>query len=475
MVINLLKIKKNLHQKIFTYLIIFSLLIVASIWIFQIFFLNNYYEAIKTNELYDTIKTIKSEYDKDSTSIQELLEKYSFDRGVCAEVYNDNEVYYTSNPMSRGCLNFFDRDQGINKKKIEFISSNESEFKLRIVTERDDNKIILMGIKLDDHKTIFINTSIEPIDSTVQILKNQFITITIIVIIMSLILAYFIAKKLSKPISKLTTKSKDLSKGNFDVDFNVNSNIIEIDELSDSLNYSKDVLKKNDELRRELMANVSHDLKTPLTMIKAYAEKVRDISYKDDVKREKDLSVIMEEVDRLNILVNDILNLSKLENNIDELNIEELNLSNLVDTIIERFKIFSVTQDCHFIKHYKKDIKVSADKQKLEQVIYNLIGNAINYSDEDKNVYITMFERKNEVRVFITDTGPGIKEEKIKDIWNKYYKIDKKYKRNVVGTGLGLSIVKHIFDLHNYKYGVISKEDIGTTFYFIIDKQNRKK
>ena len=146
----------------------------------------------------------------------------------------------------------------------------------------------------------------------------------------------------------------------------------------------------------------------------------------------------------------------------------------MINTIINRFKIFSITQEYKFVFLSPKKLNIKADKQKMEQVIYNLISNAINYSDDDKKIYITILPRKN-IRVNISDTGPGIKNEEIDKIWDKYYKALKNYKRNNIGTGLGLSIVKNIFEMHNYKYGVISKKDKGTTFYFEIKKKNIRK
>jgi len=463
-----------LQKKVFLYLISFSLLILILLWLFQVIFLKYYYESFKTNELSSALTTIKISYAYNEKSIYNILENFSYDKGICSEIIENGSISYTTNPLNRGCLSLYDKQNTIVKEKTKFLNSDEETFRLRIVNSKSTNKTLVYGIKLDNNTSIFLNTSIDPIDSTVTILKNQLMIITVIIIILSSIVAYIIANKLSNPIAKLTKKSKELSNGNFTVDFNVNSDIIEINDLANSLNYTKDVLKKNDEIRRELMANVSHDLKTPLTMIKAYAEMVRDLSYKNEEKRNSDLNVIINEVDRLNLLVNDILNLSKLESNIDHLDKEKFDLIEVINTIIHHFNIFSVTEDCKFICHYPKSIIIYADKAKIEQVIYNLISNAINYSLDKKKVYITIL-MKNNIKINITDIGPGIKNDEIDKIWDKYYKADKSHKRNTIGTGLGLSIVKNILELHNYKYGVISKKDKGTTFYFEIPYNKKHK
>ena len=193
---------------------------------------------------------------------------------------------------------------------------------------------------------------------------------------------------------------------------------------------------------------------------------IRDITYKDKKKREENLNVIIEEVDRLNLLVGDILDLSVMQSKLYEKNIEDFDIVNLTKVIINRYKIFTFTEEYKFIFNTNKDeIIISADKKKIEQVLYNLINNAINYTGDDKKVIININQTKNKVRIEITDTGKGIKKEEINLIWDKYYKSNKKHKRNMIGTGLGLSIVKNIFELHNYKYGVISSSK-GSTFYF---------
>ena len=225
---------------------------------------------------------------------------------------------------------------------------------------------------------------------------------------------------------------------------------------------------KTDELRRDLMANVSHDLKTPLTMIKAYAEMIRDISYKDQEKMNEHLEIIVDETDRLTLLVNDILNLSKMQSNADTLKLETFDLAQEIKAIIKKYQIIKETEKYTINVDMPETIMIKADKKKLNQVIYNLVNNAINYTGDDKKVTIRVTKNKKYYLVEIIDTGKGIKSEEIPYIWNKYYKSDKKHQRNVVSTGLGLSIVKQILELHNFEYGVKSVLKKGSTFYFKI-------
>ena len=210
------------------------------------------------------------------------------------------------------------------------------------------------------------------------------------------------------------------------------------------------------------MANVTHDLKTPLTMIKAYAEMIRDLHGDNKKKREKNLNVIIEETDRLNLLVNDVLDLSKFNAGTTKLEKEDFNLDELIKEILNRYQIY-IDKDGYSIE-YESDGEtiINADRARISQVIYNLINNALNYTGNDKKVFIKLKNGKVE----ITDTGKGIKKEDIDLIWDKYYKVDKTYSRMQIGSGIGLSIVKNILELHEYKYGVDSKVGHGTTFYF---------
>ncbi len=458
---------KTLLFKIFLYLSIFSVLILVFIWIFQILMLNNYYQYYKTNELSNTLTLIKNNYQKDN--FYETLESVAYNTDFCIEIMQDTSTIYSNIQNNKGCIDTSTNTK-VLKRKLEFMNSDKEYFKLKIINPRFQNMTLLYGVKLSDSNYVFLNTSLEPIETTVDILKSQLIIVTFIVIILAIVIAYFISRSLSKPITMLTKSAKDLSNGNYSANFNVESDILEIKELGNSLDYAKDVMKKTDELRRDLLSNVSHDLKTPLTMIKAYAEMERDFDNTKE-KRENNMNIVIEEVDRLNGLVNDILNLSKLESNIEELKIEKLDLTKLINTILNRFKIFSYTKDYEFIFNYQDELIISADKQKLEQVIYNLISNAINYTGSDNKVYIDVIPDKKKVRVEIRDTGKGIKPDEIDKVWDKYYKSEKKYKRNTIGTGIGLSIVKNIFILHGFKYGIISKVNKGSTFWFEIPRK----
>lgn len=415
-------------------------------------------------------RIVSSYNSEDAVSV---LDQISYERGVCVEIVTTDETSYSSNGIDRGCtLNEKNNIETVLYKR-KFIRSGEKRAQYIYTNPVFHNKTILYGVKLESDTYAFIMASLEPLGATTSILASQLVYVTIGVLLLSFVIAYFISKNISKPIVQMSRSAKRMGNGILNVHFDTNSSIEEINELAVTLNKMNAELVKTDELRRDLMANVSHDLKTPLTMIKAYAEMIRDLDQQKE-KKDAHLNVIIEEADRLNVLVNDILNLSKLQSNIEELNMEEFDLTECINTILKRYDILREKEGYQFIFKQTKPLMIQADRAKMEQVIYNLINNAINYTGKDNKVTIKVKESKDSIRVQIIDTGKGIKEEDLDVIWDRYYKSSKKHKRNAFGTGLGLSIVKNVLEHHHFNYGVTSKINKGTTFFFDVPKQPPK-
>ncbi len=461
--------KNSIRTKIWKYLILFSILILVLLWFFQIVLLPSYYESSKTKELEHVVQSISRSYKKSESQKEFFLEvsNIAHRSGVCiivSDVLSNTD--YATNSLSKECLS----EEVLNQYKQKFISNHLEKDHFFTINPLFKNKTLVNSLKLDNKFYIFASSSLVPIDSTVSILRKQFILVTILVLILALMVSYFISKKLSAPIIKLTNATKKFGQKKNHQDFEIPDEFFEITELAKTLEYANHEVEQTDQLRKELMANVSHDLKTPLTMIKAYAEMVRDLTYKNKTKREQNLNVIIEETDRLNHLVNDILTLSVMESKMMTLKIEELVLDDFIKSILDRYKIFEEEENYQFRYEGCKNIKIKADSKKLEQVFYNLINNAIQYSKEKKEIEIQVTDQKKDYLIEIKNQGEPIPEEDLKNIWNKYYRSKKDHQRSIIGTGLGLSIVKQILELHNFEYGVISNEKEGTVFYFRIPK-----
>lgn len=460
-----MKLKKNsLGVKIWLYLCLFSLLILAFLWLFQVLFLNTYYEWVKSKQIRTLAADLRSQYKNNDWT--ELLDDMAYEKGICIEVSKDGRTIYTSSAFNRGCMINSDRNPSILYYKNDFIESGKRKKEYELINPALNNKTLFYGIKLDQDTYGFISASLEPLDEGARIIKSQLIYVSIGVFVLSLLIGYVLSKKLSRPIVKVNKTALKMAEGNYDITFKTEEDIDEINQLVQTLNHAKDELSKTEELRRDLLANVGHDLKTPLTMIKAYAEMVRDLTYNKKQKRIQNCNVIIEEADRMTGLVNDIVDLSQLQSRVLEMHMERFNITELVYTILKRYDILKEKEELKFVFDEKNDYYVYADKKKLEQVIYNLLNNAINYTGEDNTVTIRLIPKEDVIRVEISDTGKGIKEEDLPHIWDRYYKNSKKHKRNAVGTGIGLSIVKNILINHHFEYGVISKKGEGSTFYF---------
>lgn len=313
---------------------------------------------------------------------------------------------------------------------------------------------------------VLVTYSLTIVHGTVKTLQIYLIIVGVIVLLGSLLVTYAFSQKLTRGLKSMSDTAVKLAEGDYTVKF-TNADYTEMAQLSDTLNYVRDEVKKSEDFRREILANVSHDLKTPLTMIKAYASMIKEISGDNKEKREKHLQVIIDEADRLTGLVNDVLSVSKLQSNIEEINFKVFNLTELVYGIINRFGYLQESQGYNLMVDIDKDLYTRADEEKISQVIYNLLGNAANYTGKDKTVYISLKADLGGKRIkfSVRDTGKGISKEALPEIWDRYYRVKENHQRPVKGTGLGLNIVKVILQNHAFDFGVDSAIGEGSTFW----------
>lgn len=461
--LNMKKRKKtSIQAKTLIFLLVFNVVIIGLLWFSEITVLDIYYEKEQIDIMNHIANTIEN---TDELELVTKLQDIAYQNDVCMLLTNDSEILGGYNLNMNGCVL---KSNGNKMKKLmnSFIGSKENFKAYRFINEEKKVSALLYGVRYDN-SYVFIYSNLQDISDFTLLIKKQLLYVCILGLIVAVAFSIFLSKRITEPITKITKKAKKMGMGNTEVVFE-ESGIKEVDELSETLTQAQREMAKTDEFRRDLMANVSHDLKTPLTMIKAYAEMIRDISYKDPEKMNEHLEIIVDETDRLTVLVNDILDLSRMQSNADTLCLEKFDLSSDIKTIVNRYQIIKETEQYNIILDMPDQIMVKADKKKLNQVIYNLINNAINYTGSDKTVTLRVTKHKKYYLVEIIDTGKGIKESEIPYIWNKYYKNDKNHQRNVVSTGLGLSIVKEILELHGYEYGVKSELKKGSTFYFKI-------
>ena len=238
---------------------------------------------------------------------------------------------------------------------------------------------------------------------------------------------------------------------------------LETRELAATLNYASNELSKVDRLQKELIANISHDLRTPLTLIQGYGEIMRDLPGENTPEN---MQVLIDETARLSELVNDLLDLSRIQSGARIPQSEVFDLTDAVREVWSRYDTLIKHRGYHLEFISNGSVFVSADRGMILQVIYNLINNAINYTGEDKCVKVLQTVKNDSVQISVSDSGEGIQPDDLPLIWDRYYKVDKVHRRAMIGTGLGLSIVKEILEKHHASYGVSSLPGEGSTFWF---------
>ncbi len=469
--INLSQIK-NIRNTVWFYFIIFTTCILLILSLTFVVTLESTYKRLKTQDIFGIAEYILAGWSEGKIPVEEL-DNIAYENDMCILIQNysgytvysydmmaGNSLIEASNPLSLYAYRSAAKNSegGIYYKEITDPRFNQNTLLFVMVVGKLDNPL----------GYIYLNTSLEPLKSTIDIIRMQIGGITLILIILGVIFSFFLSTLIEAPLTRLTKSAKKLGLGNYNVEFD-GRGYAETEVLADALNYAANEISKTDSFRKDLIANTSHDLRTPLTMVKAYAEMIRDLSGDNPKKREEHIGIIIEESDRLANLVNDILDLSKLENGNIELNRSEFDLSEMIDDIMYPYKLFSEQKGYEFVVSAEIPFIVNADYIKLQQVLNNFINNALNYTGEDKTVYIReILKDKHTILVEITDTGNGIEEELLPLIFDRYYRTEKS-KREKIGTGLGLSICKQILQNHDYNYGVRSEIGVGSTFWFEMD------
>ncbi len=310
--------------------------------------------------------------------------------------------------------------------------------------------------------TLLINTQISPVSSTVSALREQLLVITGVVLVLAVALAMLISHRVSTPIIQTNEAAKALSRAQYQKPKGA-SGYREIAELNETLEKAAQELGQVENLQHELIANISHDLRTPLTMIGGYAEAMRDIP---DENNPENMQIIIDETARLSTLVNELLDFSRMQTGSVQMRCAPFDLTESVQSTVSRISSM-VAKDGYTVRFSPdRHVTVLADETRIGQVLYNLIGNALTYTGEDKTVTVTQRQTGERARIEITDTGKGIAPDEVKLIWNRYYRTKETHRRAIIGSGLGLNIVQTILEQHHTPYGVDSRVGEGTTFWF---------
>ncbi len=311
---------------------------------------------------------------------------------------------------------------------------------------------------------VIISASLERVPQATQVLSRLMFFVALLLILISVLCAFVFSHWFTKPLTRLSAATHEITRGNYDARVQVKGSD-EIAQLTTDFNQMAEEVKQSSELQRDLYANVSHDLRTPLTLIKGYAETLRDLTGDDPKKREEQLNVIVDESNRLSALVGNVLELSRMSSGVEKPEPVRFDLTQLCDEVGERYMEASRQENYHFAFEGDTPLDVVADPALLERALHNLLGNALKHLGEDGYLGLKVYAvRSGVARVEVSDHGPGIPPADLPHLFDKYYR--SRADAGKPGTGLGLSITKAIFTVSGFSYGVESEQGKGAMFWF---------
>ena len=487
---NFLKEKtKSVQVKLLLIMIILVLSIVVFLILANTFMIENYYLHSKKQNLlktYQKINTYVSSSNLNDNQLELELEKIAINNSfsiIITDQYNTS-IYFSNNDFKN---NMFEQDRIKNGKVL--YEKNKT-----YILELQDRKngitfLTLLG-KLDNGDSIYIRMPVSSITENVKISNHFLYIIGIITAIVGGVIVLIISKSFTKPITELSSIANKMSNLDFSHKYRIKDTDDEIDNLgksinkmSDKLEYTIKELQKNnselerdiekkskiDEMRKQFISDVSHELKTPIALIQGYAEGLIENVNTDEENRKFYADVILDEANRMDNMVKELLELNKLEYGGRVFNNEFFNVSELINEEIRKYTVMLKEKNIDIKLNMQENIEVYADENFIEKVINNYFSNAIKNAEEINKVkYIEIKTEKLEnskVRVYVFNTGKNISEENIEKIWNRFYKEDTSRNRNQGGTGIGLSLVRAIMENYKNEYGVRNKEN-GVEFYF---------
>lgn len=459
---------KSISFKLWGLMLALVFIALALIWFFQIVFLEQFYFSIhekkllkEGNNLVVMLQQNKSQYDIE-TKLDELLLKYN----ARIDLYTPAGVIIYSTESAPKMM-------GIDKTEIlrELLSKNKAV--TTIAQNRIGSSALVVGLPVVRDNTItaaiLMTVPMASVEETVDTLKEQFVIISLILISVSAILSYAFSKYFTKPILEINKAAKTMAEGNLSIKVPVSS-ADELGMLATTINHLSTQLQKIEQLRKELIANVSHEFRTPLSLIKGYAETIRDVTALNEEKRNKQLNIIIEESDKLNSMINDILDLSQIQSEYYKLDKGDFSICETIKSVVNRLGYYAENKGVSIRIECTDSVLVHADERRIEQVVYNLVNNALNHSKMNDVITIGVINKENSIILEIGDQGEGIPPEKLPYIWDRFYKVQNQGVNKSQGSGLGLAIVKSILEGHESEFGVESKLGEGSKFWFELEK-----
>ena len=471
---------------------IVSLLVAGAIllcWVLNTTLLPRYYMHNKKEVLienYQTISNASAQNELESDEFAVTFDNLCSNGNIMALILQQDGKVLRSSVNDLDALRTEFWDVLLHGDKMEVLYSNKQYQLLKKTDTRLDSEyLVLVGV-LENGDMVLMRTAVESIRESAAISNRFLLFAGAAAIVASILVAFFTTRHITKPLQQLT----DISKRMVDLDFNAKyesdqSNSYEVEELGNHINRLSENLERTiselktanvelqddiekkiqiDEMRKEFLSNVSHELKTPLALIQGYAEGLQECINDDAESREFYCEVIIDEADKMNRMVKKLLTLNQLEFGNDQVIMERFDMTELIRGVANSTRILMEQKGIRLELENSEEAWVWGDEFKVEEVITNYMSNAINHADGEKLIRVFYTRSEDKLRVSVFNTGQPIPEEDIEKIWVKFYKVDKARTREYGGSGIGLSIVKDIMDSFHQRCGVINHED-GVEFW----------
>ncbi|MEW9083191.1 sensor histidine kinase [Caldanaerobacter subterraneus] len=443
---------KGIRKKLFISYLSIGMVVLLLFWLTQVVFINRIYEYYKVNQLKSYSEQIVQAINNNNEMlISELIDKSN----ARVIAITENDIVIAGNNRGHGM-------RGLGIPEILLRPTNTT----RVVKYEhpflhiEYLSIVRPFLYNGKPAILIMSLPMAAINDSVNLFKEVFWWIFALTIVSTLVVSNYMSKKFTRPIQILKNAAHEIASGNLNVKINYKEED-ELGELAKSMNTMVKQLSITDKFRKDLIANISHDLKTPLGLIRGYSEMLLDYYGEDKEKREKYLNTVIKETERMSKLVDDVLQLSKLQSGMVEVKEETIDLEKLIFEILDIFEIQILEKNIE-VRLENLKVKVVADREMIKRAIINIISNAIASMENGGTLSITAELQDKDVLIKISDTGCGIPEKDLEHIFDRFYKGNKS------GTGLGLAIVKEILTLHQSDFGIRSKEGEGTTFYFTL-------
>lgn len=462
--------KIRLSKKITLYLVSLILLVVISIGIsVNIIFEKKFSDYISMNnqkEISNLLKSLELEYKNNIWNLSNInnIGKDSLSKGRMIEIYdsNDNLIWSAFKYNNKLCHQTMDNIKNNMNNRYPKWDGKYNEEKHNL----NSNGNYIGYVKIGYYGPYYY------MDDELNFLKDinkVIIFIATVTIIITIIIAVIISNSISKPIYKVSSMTKLIKNGGYNNKLKYKTNISEIDELIHSINNLAYELEEQENLRKRLTTDISHELRTPLTNVQTHLEAIIDGIWEPTTDR---LNSINEEVIRLTNLVNQLKNLAKYDSEKNILNLESVNLKNIIMNIIYNNEGIALEKNIK-IDYDLEEINAYLDKSKISQLVVNLLSNAIRYTKENGQIYISLYKENNNIKIHVKDSGIGIPEDSLKYVFERFYRVDKSRSKSSGGIGVGLTICKSIAKLHEGSIDVKSEVNVGSEFIVILPLKDK--